>query len=113
MKVYNHKDAYAHLKYIFKHQEEDCFIATINETVLHYGEDGGFDIEKAINMNIPLFDLQKKGGAMITSPGDIVYCFFLKKDIPTLNNDLRTFLSEKISIFDHSSFCLYVLYFCV
>ena len=97
MKVYNHKDAYAHLKYIFKRQEEDCFIATIDETVLHYGEDGGFDIEKAISMNIPLFDLQKKGGAMITSPGDIVYCFFLKKDIPTLNNDLRAFLSEKIS----------------
>lgn len=96
MKVYNHKDAYEHLKYIFQFQKEDVFAAVISDTVVHYGEDGGFDIDRAIDLGLPLFDLKKKGGAMVTSPGDVVYCFLLREEHTELNNDLRQFLAKKI-----------------
>ena len=97
MKVYNHKDAYEHLKYIFKTQTEDVFAAIISETVVHYGEDGGFDINKALELKLPVYNLYKKGGAMVTSPGDIVYCFFLKQNLPNLNKDLREFIANKLN----------------
>lgn len=97
MKVYNHNDAFVHLNYILKNQIEDFFIATIDDTVLHYGEDGGFDVDKAVKMGIKCYDLKKKGGAMVTSPGDIVYCFTTKDEDVKFNSNLRIFLANKLS----------------
>ena len=96
MKVYNHKDAYDHLKYIFQFQKEDSFIAIFTECAVHYGKDSGFNIDKAIHLNMPAYDLQRRGGAIVTCPGDVVYCFFLKENIPSLNAEIRKFLVEKI-----------------
>jgi hypothetical protein len=97
MKVYNHKDAFVHLNYILKNQVEDVFMAVFDETVVHYGSDGGFNIDEAISLKIPTYNIHKRGGAMVTSPGDVVYCFLLKENHPTLNEDLRKFLSNKLS----------------
>lgn len=96
MKVYKHDDAFVHLNYILKNQVEDFFVATIDDTVLHYGEDGGFDVDKAVEMGVKCYDLKKKGGAMVTSPGDIVYCFTTKQDNPRFNMMLRDFLAKKL-----------------
>lgn len=97
MKVYGHEDAFIHLNYILKNQIEDFFIATIDDTVVHYGEDGGFDENKAVELGVKCYNLKKKGGAMVTSPGDIVYCFTTKKECPNFDTQLRKFLATKLS----------------
>ena len=97
MKVYKHDDAFVHLNYILKNQIEDFFIATIDDTVLHYGEDEGFDVDKAVEMGIKCYNLKKKGGAMVTSPGDLVYCFTTKKEVSSFNAELRNLLAKKLT----------------
>lgn len=96
MKVYNHKDAYEHLKYIFKFQKEDCFIAVFTEPAVHYGEELWFNEDRAKELNLEMFNLHRRGGAIVTSPGDLVYCFFLKEDDQDLAKQLEQFLLQKI-----------------
>ena len=97
MKVYNYKDAYPHLQYVLKTGKEDAFIAVITDTVVHFGEEGGFNPDVAEALNIPYYNIHKKGGAMVTSPGDVVYCFTSKKDNLRFNAKLCDFLSKKLS----------------
>lgn len=98
MKVYNHKDAFVHLKHLFNNpNKEDIFIAVFDETAVHYGTDGGLDIEKIIEKNIPIYNIQRKGGAIVTSPGDVVYCFITKTDNLYFNMELRNFLVKKLT----------------
>ena len=98
MKVYNHKDAYIHLQFVLKAKKQDCFIAVIDETVVHYGLDTNFNRNKALEYGIPMYDIKRKGGAIVASPGDVVYCFSLKENKPALNNKLRRFLANKLSL---------------
>ena len=96
MKVYNHKDAFEHLKYLFKFQKEDCFIAVFTESAVHYGEEFWFNEDKAKELNLETFNLQRKGGAIVTSPGDVVYCFFLRHEEKFLNKQISDFLINKL-----------------
>lgn len=96
MKVYRHEDAFTHLNYILKNQIEDFFIAIIDDTVVHYGEDGGFDETKTTELGIKCYNLKKKGGAMVTSPGDVVYCFTTKRECAHFDTELRKFLATKL-----------------
>lgn len=97
MKVYNHKDAFVHLNYILKFQKEDSFIAVFTEPAVHYGEDLQFDENKVHELNLETFNLQRKGGAIIASPGDIVYCFTSKEENSRFNAELRKFLAKKLT----------------
>jgi hypothetical protein len=96
MKVYNYKEAYDHLLYTLQNKKEDAFIAIITDTVIHYGPEGGFDVTKAQLMGIPCYNLQKEGGAMVTSPGDIVYCFTTPFKNSRFNMELRNHLAKKL-----------------
>jgi hypothetical protein len=96
MKIYNHKDAYIHLQYILRNQTEDAFIAVFDETAIHYGVDGGFDLAKAIELKIPYYDIYRKGSAFVTSPGDVVYCFCSKNHNTHYNRDFSRFLMKKL-----------------
>ena len=96
MKVYNHKDAHTHLQYILRSQTEDAFIAVFDEVAVHYGEDGGFDINKAKELNIPCYNIYRKGGAFVASPNDIVYCFCSKNHNMNYNGKLSHFLMKKL-----------------
>ena len=80
MKVYNHKDAYIHLNYLLKSQQEDFFIAIFDNTSVHYGEDCSFNFEAAVEKNILCYNIKRKGGAIVASPEDVVYCFTSKKE---------------------------------
>lgn len=95
MRIFSHEDAFIHLNYILKNQVEDFFIATIDNTIVHYGEDGGFDADKIVELNIKYYNLKRKGGAIVASPGDVVYCFTSKKEYPHFDTQLRKFLFKK------------------
>lgn len=97
MKVYNHKDALAHLNYILEHRIEDAFIAVFDETAIHYGKDRMFNLPRALELNIPCYDVKREGGAFVASPGDIVYCFTTKQDESHFNMELRDFLAKKLT----------------
>ena len=97
MKVYNHKDAYLQLNKLIQSDDGGCFISVFTETAVHYGIEKGFSLQKAKEKNIPCFDIQKGGGAMVTSPGDVVYCYMSTQKMETLNIDLRLFLEDKLN----------------
>lgn len=98
MKVYNHKDAFEHLKYLFKFQKEDCFIAVFTESAVHYGDELWFNEDMAKELNLNTYNIQRKGGAIVASPGDVVYCFLFKDDDNTITKKLNEFLMRKIGL---------------
>ena len=98
MKVYNHKDAFIHLKHLLSNKhEEDIFLAVFDETAVHFGAEGGFDLDKIVEKQLNIYNIHRAGGAIVTSPGDIVYCFITKQDNIYFNMELRNFLAKKLS----------------
>lgn len=96
MKVYNQKEAYKELYKIIHKDVEGGFIGVVEETAVHHGYEEEFDKNAAKEYNIPIYDIKRGGGAFVTSPGDVVYCYFIKTKQKNLNKELGGFIKEKL-----------------
>ena len=97
MRVFSdYKEAYVYLQNVLQNESEAKFIAVINDTVVHYGPEGGFDQEKAKELRLDCYNIRKGGGAMVTSPGDVVFCYATKNKGGIINELLAPFIKNKL-----------------
>lgn len=96
MKVYKQQEAFERLKSIVWTNNTDSFITVVEETAVHYGFEGGFNKTAAASLKIPTYDIYKNGGAMVTSPGDVLFCHMSKDRLDDFNDHIRKYLSTKI-----------------
>lgn len=95
MKKMTQEEGLQHIKDCMKNKIESCAYFIWDETAVHYGEDGGFDVKKAKQHNLKMFDIKKRGGAMITHKGDICYALFTA-ETSDFGIQIREFLVEKL-----------------
>jgi lipoate-protein ligase A len=86
--------ALTHLEYCRRYRKTDTFYGIWTESLIHYGEDVGYDKDKALGMR--KVDLHRRGGAFVTQPGDIAYAHVtFERD--SFNQKLSKFLIKKLA----------------
>jgi hypothetical protein len=78
MRKFTEQDAFYHYLYCIKNRVQDCMYTVWEHRGIQYGLDGGFDESKIEKYGLYKYQLKRKGGAMITQPGDISCAYIVK-----------------------------------
>lgn len=100
MKKLSQNDALTHLEYCQRFLKEDTFFGVWDECAVHYGDDSHFDARAAIDAQCRLVDLQRKGDAFVTQPGDIGYAHITRNE-DHFNQALGRFIADKLIALGH------------